>query len=574
MSPEEGFSHAGGPEPSHRVNNVVYSKVAHIKGNPVEAFVDLGSDRTIMGEGVAKNLQLTVNDHVSVLKGFAGGECRTIGEANESIQVDGFTNKVSILIVPDGTMKYELLVGDDFFNKEGVSVLKTVESLTIQQKESAVLTVQADEGRSGKKPLTLSDLVVEPSVSSGMAARLVDLVNQYRHCFAMELNEIGFTDIETMHIVMKEEKIIRHVPYRVAYGQRKYLRDEISALLENDIIEESTSEYASPVVLVPKRTGGFRMCVDYRMLNSVVQKEYFPTNLVEEEIHSLSGKRVFTLLDMMSGYLQIGVAESSRKYTAFVTPDGQYQYKRVPFGLSNAVSVFGRVMSKIVQPLRDQGISFYMDDVVIATETEEENLQLLERFLVEVSKSGMTLKVDKCEFFKKSVVYLGHVIAEGCVAPGEAKTEAVENFPVPKDARNVRQFLGLTGYFRRFVQNYGQIAAPLTRLTGKVPFVWGEAEQEAFATLKFALTRRPVLALYDPSLEHEVHCDASSFGLAGILIQVNAKGQAQPVMYFSRATTEVESRYHSYELEALAVVESLKKFRYYLLGKHFKVRSE
>ncbi|XP_055591263.1 uncharacterized protein LOC129743302 [Uranotaenia lowii] len=570
----QGFSISGGIKPHHQINNVVYQKTAVIKDASVNAFIDLGSERTIIGEGVARKLQLNIEPDSSILKGFAGGECRVLGTTTEAIQIDGFTNQVAILIVPDYAMKYELMIGDDFFQQRGVSVERTMDGVTIRHEQPVVMTVQTGKQSISKKLLIVNDLLIESSAAPISKQQLVKLVNQYRDCFAISTNEIGFTKLETMHIRLKEDRVIRHVPYRVAYGQQKYLRDEIDEMLRNDIIEESSSEFASPVVIVPKKTGGFRMCVDYRMLNSIVQREHFPNTRVEEELHQLTGKRVFTLLDMMSGYLQIGVAEESRKYTAFVTPDGHYQFKRVPFGLSNSVSVFCRAMSKVVRPLRDQGISFYMDDVVIATETEEQNLALLERFLIEVAKSGMTLKVSKCEFFKRSIEYLGHIVAEGCVTPGETKTEAVEKFPVPTDARTVRQFLGLTGYFRRFVQNYGQIAAPLTRLTGKVSFIWGETEQKAFDNLKLALTRRPVLALYDPALQHQVHCDASSFGLAGILIQINLKNQTQPVMYFSRATTEIESRYHSYELEALAVVESLKKFRYYLLNKHFEVYTD
>ncbi|XP_058810978.1 uncharacterized protein LOC131675860 [Topomyia yanbarensis] len=391
-------------------------------------------DRTLT-ERISKKLQLNIENDASILRGFAGGECKTICAVTETVQIDDFVNEIKILIVPNDAMKYDMLVGDDFFRKKRVSVVKTVDTITILSDDPVVMNVEVDTITTARAPLTIGDLNVEPFASPNSTSKLLDLLNRYRHCFAVDLSEIGCTDIETMNITLKEDKIVRHVPYRVAYGQRKYLQEEIRNLLKNDIIEESSSEFASPLVIVPKRTGDYRMCVDYRMLNAIVQKEYFPTNRVEEEIHNLSGKRVFTLLEMMNGYLQIGVDENSRKYTAFVTPDGQYQYKRVPFGLSNSVSVFGRVMSKISQPLRDKGISFYMDDVVISTETEEENLEVLELFLVEVSKSGMTLKVSKCEFFKRSIVYLGHGSAEGCVTPGETKTEAVEKFPIPTDAR-------------------------------------------------------------------------------------------------------------------------------------------
>nr|XP_029734517.1 uncharacterized protein LOC115269867 [Aedes albopictus] len=206
-------------------------------------------------------LALDIENEKSLLKGFAGGVCTTIGAVTEKIEMDGYVNKLRILVVPDSAMQYDLLVGDDFFGREGVSVVKTADALAIQCDKPAVLSVEASRNHITTVPLKIDDLNVGPS-SENAKMQLVTLVNRYRSCFAVNLKEIGYTDIETMHISLKEDKVVRHVPYRVAYGQRKYLQDEIKDLLENDIIEVSTSEYASPVVIVPKRTGGHRMCVD------------------------------------------------------------------------------------------------------------------------------------------------------------------------------------------------------------------------------------------------------------------------------------------------------------------------
>lgn len=351
--------------------------------------------------------------------------------------------------------------------------------------------------------------------------------------------------------------------------------------MRNDIIEESSSDYASPVVMVSKKDGSFRMCVDYRMLNQVIQREYFPTRNIEEEIAKLHGCGVFTSLDLMSGYHQIEVEESSRKYTAFVTPDGHYQYKRVPFGLANSPAVFMRLMSKLMSPFKGKGITFFMDDVLIATQDVTSNLRLLEQFLIQLKGAGLTLKLDKCEFLMEEVTYLGYQLNSHGTSPGDLKTEVIKQFPRPHNKTAVRQFLGLTGYFRRFVPGYGEIAKPLTSLLKKdssgnedVDNKWGNSEERAFQTLKAALTCKPVLAIYNPDLEHEVHCDASSFGIAGVLIQVNKEGMSNPVMYYSKATEGAEINYASHELETLAVVRSLEKFKYYLLNKHFTVYTD
>lgn len=277
MSSAKGFSFRGGTESRHHINNVVYSKIALIKGVQITAFVDLGSERTLLAENVARKLKLHIKNENSVLKGFAGGVCTTIGAVTEQIKIDDYANELKILVVPDGVMQHDLLVGDDYFNKKGVTVMRAANSITINCEEPVIMNVESKMSQTARAPLTIGDINVELSVSENIRSKLVDLVNRYRNCFALNLKEIGYTEIETMHISLKEDRVVRHVPYRVAYGHRKYLQDEIKDLLENDIIEESTSEFASPVVIVPKRTGGHRMCVDYRMLNGIIQKEYFPT---------------------------------------------------------------------------------------------------------------------------------------------------------------------------------------------------------------------------------------------------------------------------------------------------------
>ncbi|XP_058456608.1 uncharacterized protein LOC131434006 [Malaya genurostris] len=269
MSTKKGFSLKGGVEPHHHVNNVVYMKLAIVNGIQVNAFIDLGSERTLIAERVAKKLQMNIKTDTSVLKGFAGGECRSVGAVTECVEIDNFTNLIDILVVPDNTMEYDMLIGDDFFCKRGVSVVKTLDTISIQCENPVMMYVREKKRMQANVLLTIDDLIVDPSATESGKSKLINLINRYRHCFAVDRNEIGYTDIETMKITLKENKVVRHVPYRVAHGQRKFLQDEINSLLENDIIEESSSEFASPVVIVPKRTGDYRMCVDYRMMNAI-----------------------------------------------------------------------------------------------------------------------------------------------------------------------------------------------------------------------------------------------------------------------------------------------------------------
>lgn len=397
------------------------------------------------------------------------------------------------------------------------------------------------------------------------------LVNKFRNCFAFNTKELRETSLVTMNILINDNQIIKYKPYRVPYQQLEELKVIIEDLKEAGVIEDSISEYASPAILVRKKNGSLRMCIDYRKLNKITRRECFPTPNIEEQLNAMVGGSMFCSLDMMSGYYQVGIESKCRHLTAFVTPGGHFQFRRMPFGLTNAPSVFMRLMSIILQRLNDRRVFNYMDDIIIVTETASEALEVLEKLFTELQQANLSLNIQKCSFFVDTVSYLGHRIGKYGIKPGEQKTEAIKHYPEPKNIKEVRQFLGLTGYFRRFIPSYANIASPLNHLLKKdVNFQWEKDEKHAFEELKHQLVKEPVLTIYDPTKDHEVHTDACATGLAGTLLQ-NSDGNQKAVAYFSRTTTEQERKYHSYELEALAVVESLERFRYYLLGKKFRI---
>jgi hypothetical protein len=242
------------------------------------------------------------------------------------------------------------------------------------------------------------------------------------------------------------------------------------------------------------------------------------------------------------------------------------------FGLSNAPGVFMRTIKRALKDIPGDSILVFMDDILIPSTTVSEGLIILQKVLDLLLKADLKVKLEKCYFLQTKIDYLGHEVSGEGVAPGRAKISAVQDFRVPTNVHEVRQFVGLASYFRKFVKNFATIARPITQLTKKdVPWTWDSAQIDAFETLKEKLVSRPVLAIYDRDLMTELHTDASKFGLGGILMQVQSTGELKPVAYFSRVTSKEEEVYHSYELETLAVVESIKRFRIYLLGIHFKV---
>lgn len=257
--------------------------------------------------------------------------------------------------------------------------------------------------------------------------------------------------------------------------------------------------------------------------------------------------------------------------TAFITPDGQYEFLRLPFGLCNAPAAFQRWVNNIMGSLRHSEILVYLDDILIPSKSISQGMEKLNTILKKCDENNLKLNLEKCYFFKTKIDFLGYEISENQIKPGSKKVNAIQNFKTPSNIHEIRQFLGPSSYFSKFINNHAEIVAPLTKLLRKdVNWEWGENQSKAVSKIKFILTNEPVLTIYNPETKKELHTDASSKGIAGILFQELNDG-LKPIAYYSRATTVDESFYHSYELETLAVVESIKRFRIYLHGTHFKI---
>jgi hypothetical protein len=407
---------------------------------------------------------------------------------------------------------------------------------------------------------------------SGKAA-LYRLLERHAGCFANNSKELGTVQGSCLKIELKEgAKAVCYRPYRMALKEREVVRGKVQDLLDAGIVRESTSSFASPVVLVRKKNGDYRLCVDYRALNKCTEKETYPMANVEDEFSKLAGKSYFTSLDCSQGFHQIAVDPKSIPKTAFITQDGHYEYVKMPFGLVNAPAVFQRFLNGALGKLRHDKVLAYMDDLLLPSITVAQGLELLDEVLGLLGRAGYKLNIDKCEFLADSVNYLGHQISSRGITPGLLKTGAVEKFKKPTNAHEIRQFLGLTGYFRKFIKGFATIAAPLTMLTRKnAVWNWGPEQDNAFRKLKQALVEKPVSAAYRPDAITEVHTDASSQGLGAIILQKQSDDTLKPIAYFSRCTTPAEKFYHSFELETLAVVEALKRFSFYLLGLHFTI---
>ena len=397
---------------------------------------------------------------------------------------------------------------------------------------------------------------------------LKSLFKEFPDVLPSKARPLGRTDLIQHTITLTEDaRPVRIPAYRVPHSKRNHLDSEIKGMLELDIIEPSNSPWSFPLLLVPKSDGSFRPVVDYRPLNKVTVPEPFPMPNIRSLLLDIKRKtKIFTSLDLAKGFLQVPLEEKSRPLTAFSTPSGHYQFKVAPMGLRNSPLSFCRLMALVLQGLLDDETLVYLDDVLICSETIQDHYERLRRVFQRLQVAKLTINPVKCKFFQNSLTFLGHTISSQGIQPNLLKVKAVQQYPQPTNPKEIKQFLGLTGFYRGFVKDYGQIASPLTDLLKKdAKFKWGSIEERAFNTLKSALTEAPILAFPDYGLPFHLYTDASSTGLGAVLMQ-KIQGRQKPIAFASRVLSPTERRYHTTDREMLAAVWGLQHFREIIHG--------
>ncbi|UYV72920.1 hypothetical protein LAZ67_10001186 [Cordylochernes scorpioides] len=401
------------------------------------------------------------------------------------------------------------------------------------------------------------------------------LLQRYTHIFTQNKFNVPCLRIPPVKIPTNSDKIITIRPYRVPICDQQEIRNQVQQMLENGIIEQSFSPFSSPVTLVTKRDKTKRFCIDYRKVNELISSDVHPLPRIEDILDRLAQAKYFSTADISSAYWQVPIHPDSRPLLAFATLEGLYQPTRLPFGLKTSPQVYERAISQVLQRHGLDCVAHYFDDFIIYSNTLEEHQNHLRQFFAFCEAEKLQLNFAKCEFFKQSIDFLGYTVTAGTTTPLTRNTDTIHAIKQPHNRKTLQSFLGAVNIYNKFIPEYARLRAPLNNLLKKnVVWIWDEACQKAFIDLKENLTQHPILHLYKEGLPCQVYCDASTLGIAGILKQVHPDGNVYPVQYFSRTLRPHEKNYSISELECLAIVESVEKFRIYLMGRKFTIFSD
>ncbi|GFX45285.1 retrovirus-related Pol polyprotein from transposon 17.6 [Trichonephila clavipes] len=441
-----------------------------------------------------------------LLIGIGEAQVTAIGSFEHKFKIDDENYSLTWHVVPTDKLKFEAVIGSDLLEQASISFTKEGVKFNKYENHAQLMQISAENLQ--------EELDLRHVENRQIKKELEKLIQDYKP------EKTASTDV-TMRIILKDEEPVCQHPRRLAFTERQEVNKRIEEWLNEGIIRPSSAEYASPIVMVKKKDGSSRMCIDYRKLNEKLVKDKFPLIIIEDVLDTLQEAKVYSTLDLRNGFFHVDVDEDCRKYTSFIVPDGQFEFNKVPFGLSTSVGTcypiwWGKKetfqipfvvnnksradvkitvvtlgtgdlpsVSSIFRDLTRKGIVIsYLDDLVIPAKNEQEGLEKLKIIFEVAKKYGLEIKFKKCQFLKKKIEFLGHIVESGTIKPSPTKTLAVRKFPEPTTIKQVQSFLGLTGYFRKYIKDYSKIAKPLSDLTRKKKtslfLFFGTQQKEAF----------------------------------------------------------------------------------------------
>ena len=492
-----------------------------------------------------------------------------------SLQI--FEEQFSVDLVPIPLRGNKVIVGMDWLSPNGAVIDCELQLVRVRTPSGGEIVVQGERPQRG---LTFCSAArARRYVQQGCAGYVayvldardkgkttiddVPIVRDYPDVFPEDLPGIPpERQVEFRIDLVPGAAPIAKAPYRLAPPEMQELSTQLQELLDKGFIRPSSSPWGAPILFVRKKDGSHRMCIDYRELNKVTVKNRYPLPRIDDLFDQLQGASWFSKIDLRSGYHQMRVRDEDVQKTAFRTRYGHYEFVVMPFGLTNAPAAFMDLMNRVCRPMLDRSVIVFIDDILVYSKTQEQHEEHLREVLETLRRERLFAKFSKCEFWLREVQFLGHLVNQKGILVDPAKIEAVMQWEVPRSPSEIRSFLGLAGYYRRFIQDFSKIAVPLTRLTKKsVVFRWGPEQQAAFETLRQRLCEAPILTLPEGVEDFVVYCDASITGMGAVLMQ-----RGHVVAYASRQLKPHEANYPTHDLELGAVVFALKIWRHYLYG--------
>ena len=577
-----------------------------IRGAPAHILADSGSSQVILDRAFCQRIGIVIAPHIGPvpnLCAYNGAPTPAYGQSSVKMFLGKFPTQVTCTVA-NLFPGCDMLLGEPWLEPHGCRMDYLTKSFTIQcddrqnrllhnvelpakrkpLRKDAPLLSAPQLRRSARAGLPCFLVLVSPSYQDNMIGAtctgqenpgqdpLDTLAKEYPDVFPEDLPVLDDENTPPREAdvsipLVEGARPVARPMFRYSPLERQEMERQIRDLLSKGLIEPSRSPFASPILFVRKKDGSLRMCIDYRGLNKITVKNKYPLPRIDDLLDHLQGARVFSSLDLMSGYHQLRIDPEDVPKTAFRSPMGLYQYKVLPFGLANAPAIFQSAMNRVFSDYMFKFVVVYLDDILVFSRNQEEHQEHLRLICARLREHQLYLKKSKCELYKKEVTFLGHVVSEEGVKVDPRKTAVVRDWPKPKDVPQLRSFLGLANYFRKFIKAYAQMTSALTSLFKKdKPWQWTGAQQQAFDAVKEALLNPPVLAFPDFSKPFEVISDASGDGLGAVLVQ-----EGRPIAFESRKYLPAERNYPVIEQELLGVVHALKIWRCYLEGSKFVV---
>lgn len=582
---------------------------AEVEGAKAESLYDPGANITTISYDFFKKLGKVMYRSRNLRFRTMSGDDEILGTAFLNMRIFNIEKRVRMFVINRKNFKYDILVGLDSIYEfkleqdyrgritqvtaEEEKERKEMRELwnRMKMKEGNNKIIENTEGE--KNTLENEEIMINwnesiPVEEFQMKVDHLDqekrniiyeLVDEYGSVFAKDQFDIGTVRDHEACIKLSEDRYVARKPYRCSIEDQNEIERQVAELLKHGVIEESCSPFAAPVTMAYKKIGEggskekTRMCIDFRDLNKLIIPEATPFPIIDDIIPRTRGCSWFSVVDINSAFWTIPIKMEDRHKTGFVTQQGHYQWSSLPFGLKTSPAVFQRILAGIIR--RNKLGNFccnYIDDILIFSKTFEEHIQHLKALMGAIVEEGFRLKFVKCNFAQRKVKYLGHIIGEDTVSPLKDNLIAIKNFPVPQNKKNVRQFLGKVNFYHKYIPQATKTLEPFHRLLRKdTPFVWSEECQSTFEKLKSYLMTAPALAIFDPALPTTIYSDASIVGVGAILKQRQPNGEEKPVAFFSKKLSEAQKKKKAIYIELIAVLEAIKYWRFWLIGRKFRV---